>query len=60
VHLDYAFAHRLFDGHLTQVQAAGLVSADELTRWWQHLTEAETAGQFHVGQLGFVVSGRKR
>jgi SAM-dependent methyltransferase len=60
VHLDYAFAHRLFDGHLTKVQAAGVVSADDCIRWWQHLTHAEEAGQFHAGQLGFVVSGRKR
>ena len=60
VHLDYAMAHRLLDGHLTKVQAAGLVSADDIRRWWQHLTEAEAARQFHVGQLGFVVSGRKR
>lgn len=60
IHLDYAFAHRLFDGHLPKVQAAGFVSADELTRWWQHLDQAEAAGQFHAGQLGFVVSGRKR
>jgi ubiquinone/menaquinone biosynthesis C-methylase UbiE len=60
VHLDYAFAHRLFDGHLSKVQAAGVVSAEDCTRWWQHLTHAEAAGQFHAGQLGFVVSGRKR
>jgi ubiquinone/menaquinone biosynthesis C-methylase UbiE len=60
VHLDYAFAHRLFDGHLTTLQATGVISPDELTRWWQHLTQAEAAGQFHAGQLGFVVSGRKR
>lgn len=60
VHLDYAFAHRLFDGHLSAVQAAGIVSTDELTRWWQHLDQAEAAGEFHAGQLGFVVSGRKR
>jgi SAM-dependent methyltransferase len=60
VHLDYAFAHRLFDGHLSKVQAAGIVSTDELTRWWQHLDRAEAAGEFHAGQLGFVVSGRKR
>jgi ubiquinone/menaquinone biosynthesis C-methylase UbiE len=59
-HLDYAFAHRLFDGHLTKVQATGVVSADDCTRWWQHLAQAEAAGQFHAGQLGFVVSGRKR
>lgn len=60
VHTDYVFAHRLFDGYLTTVQAAGVVSADEVTRWWQHLAQAEAAGQFHLGQLGFVVSGRKR
>jgi ubiquinone/menaquinone biosynthesis C-methylase UbiE len=60
VHMDYAFARRLFDGYLTKVQAAGGVSADELTNWWQHLEQAEAAGQFHVGQLGFIVSGRKR
>jgi ubiquinone/menaquinone biosynthesis C-methylase UbiE len=60
VHLDYAFAHRLFDGFLTKVQATGVVSADDCTRWWQQLAQAEAAGQFHAGQLGFVVSGRKR
>jgi len=60
VHMDYAFAHRLFDGHLRTVQAAGGVSAEECTRWWQALAQAEAAGHLHVGQLGFVVSGRKR
>lgn len=60
VHLDYAFAQRLFAGYLRTVQAAGLVSAEECTRWWQHLTQAEAAGHFHAGQLGFVVRGRKR
>jgi ubiquinone/menaquinone biosynthesis C-methylase UbiE len=60
VHMDYAFAHRLFDGHLRTVQAAGVISADDCTRWWQHLAHAEERGQFHAGQLGFVVSGRKR
>ena len=49
VHMDYAFAHRLFDGYLTTVQAAGVVSADELTRWWQHLAQAEAAGQLTAG-----------
>jgi hypothetical protein len=60
VHMDYAFAHRLFDGYLATVQATGVVSADELTRWWQYLEHAEAVGQLHLGQLGFVVSGRKR
>ena len=60
VHMDYAFAHRLFDGYLTTVQEAGVLSEQECTRWWQHLAQAEAAGQFHAGQLGFVVSGSKR
>jgi ubiquinone/menaquinone biosynthesis C-methylase UbiE len=60
VHMDYAFAQRLFAGHLRMVQAAGGVSAEECTRWWQSLEQAEAAGQFHAGQLGFIVSGRKR
>jgi ubiquinone/menaquinone biosynthesis C-methylase UbiE len=60
VHLDYAFAQCLFAGYLRTVQAAGVVSAEELTRWWQALAQAEEAGHLHVGQLGFVVSGRKR
>lgn len=60
VHLDYAFAQRLFAEYLRTVQAAGVVSAEELTRWWQALAQAEEAGHLHVGQLGFVVSGRKR
>lgn len=60
VHMDYAFAQRLFAGYLRTVQAAGVVSAEECTRWWQSLEQAEAAGQFHAGQLGFVVSGRKR
>jgi hypothetical protein len=55
----YAFAHRLFDGHLAKAQETGILSADELARWWDHLEKAEAAGQFHLGFLGFVVSGRK-
>ena len=54
-----AFAHRLFDGHLAKAQQAGVLTADELTSWWHHLEQAEAAGQFHLGILGFVVGGRK-
>jgi ubiquinone/menaquinone biosynthesis C-methylase UbiE len=60
VRIYYAFAHRLLDGHLAKAQAAGILSADELAQWWEHLEKAEAAGQFHLGFLGFVVSGRKR
>lgn len=59
VRLYYVFAHRLFDGHLAKAQAAGVLSANELRGWWEHLEKAEIAGQFHLGILGFVVGGRK-
>jgi ubiquinone/menaquinone biosynthesis C-methylase UbiE len=60
VRIYYAFAQRLLDGHLAKAQATGILSADELTCWWEHLEKAEAAGQFHLGFLGFVVGGRKR
>jgi ubiquinone/menaquinone biosynthesis C-methylase UbiE len=60
VRIPYAIAHRLLDGLLANLQAAGVVSGDELTAWWQPLEQAEAAGQLCFGQLGFVVSGRKR
>lgn len=60
VRIPYAIAHRLFDGLLANLQAAGDVSADELTAWWQPLEQAEASGHLSLGQLGFVVSGRKR
>jgi ubiquinone/menaquinone biosynthesis C-methylase UbiE len=53
------FVHRLFDGHLAKAQQAGVLSADELASWWKHLEQAEAAGQFHLGILGFIVGGRK-
>ena len=47
-------------GHDTFRRVLSRLDPDELTRWWQHLDQAEAAGEFHAGQLGFVVSGRKR
>jgi len=60
VRIPYAIAHHLFDGLLANLQAAGSVSVEALTQWWQPLEQAEEAGQLCFGQLGFVVSGRKR
>jgi ubiquinone/menaquinone biosynthesis C-methylase UbiE len=60
VHIPYAIAHHLFDGLLANFQATGGVSTDELAAWWQSLEQAEAAGHLVLGQLGFVVSGRKR
>jgi len=57
--LDYAFFQHVFGGMLQRAQAAGAVSAEELTRFWRTLEEAEQAGHFFAGTGGFVVSGRK-
>jgi ubiquinone/menaquinone biosynthesis C-methylase UbiE len=59
IRLDYAFTHRLLDGMLASAQAAGLLSADALEIWWNHLAAAEAAGLFFGGCLGFVVAGTK-
>jgi ubiquinone/menaquinone biosynthesis C-methylase UbiE len=51
--------HAFSDGHLAKAQQAGVLSADALASWWKHLEQAEAAGQFHLGILGFIVGGRK-
>jgi hypothetical protein len=59
VRLPYAIAHALFDGLFAHLQAAARVSAEALAQWWQPLEQAEAAGQWCCGQLGFLVCGRK-
>ncbi|MGH9720858.1 MAG: methyltransferase domain-containing protein [Bryobacteraceae bacterium] len=59
VRIDCSFAHRLFDGHLKRAQGAGSISAAELATWWSYLEQAEAAGGFHAGFLGYIVAGKK-
>jgi ubiquinone/menaquinone biosynthesis C-methylase UbiE len=54
-----AFAHRLFDAHLAQAVAAGMLPEKELRLWWKDLERAEEQGRLLAGLLGFVVSGTK-
>ena len=54
-----AFAHLLFDAHLAQAVAAGVLPENELRSWWADLERAEEKGSFLVGMIGFVVSGTK-
>jgi SAM-dependent methyltransferase len=53
------FAHRPFDGHLSQAVAAGALPENELSSWWTYLEPAEERGHVLAGLLGFVVSGTK-
>jgi len=50
---------RLVFGTLEAAVSKGKVSTHELNEWWGGLDEADTAGQFYMGHLGFVVCGRK-
>jgi ubiquinone/menaquinone biosynthesis C-methylase UbiE len=57
--LDYAFFQLAFRGILQRAQVADAVSAEELTRFWDALEQAEKEQHFFARVGGFVVSGRK-
>jgi ubiquinone/menaquinone biosynthesis C-methylase UbiE len=57
--LDYTFFQKVFTGILQRAQASGAISAEELTRFWNELEQAEQEKRFFAGVGGFVVSGRK-
>ncbi len=57
--LDYAFFQLAFRGILQRAQAAGTLSEEELTRFWQALEQAEQEQHFFARVGGFIVSGRK-
>ena len=59
VHIPYVIARPLLEGVLATTQATGSLLAEELTRWWQYLEQAEAAGQCYIGQVGFMVQGTK-
>jgi ubiquinone/menaquinone biosynthesis C-methylase UbiE len=56
---NFAGYKMVFGGTLDQAAQRGELHAEELTGWWAALEQAEQAGNFFVGLLGFVVSGRK-
>jgi SAM-dependent methyltransferase len=55
----YASAHGVFDGVVAKAMTQGVLSSEEVTRWWQDLAQAQSRGLFHFGFLGFVVAARK-
>jgi hypothetical protein len=59
VHIPYVIARHRLEGVVATTQATGSLLAEELTRWWQYLEQAEAAGQWYVGQVGFMVQETK-
>jgi ubiquinone/menaquinone biosynthesis C-methylase UbiE len=55
---DYAYFKMVFGGLLQEAQAAGKVSGEEVTRFWDELSQADQKLRL-FGYVGFVVGGRK-
>ncbi len=56
--IDYAYFQIVFGGLLQEAQAAGGVSSEEVTRFWNELAQADREQRL-FGYVGFVVGGRK-
>ncbi|HEX6292406.1 MAG TPA: methyltransferase domain-containing protein [Herpetosiphonaceae bacterium] len=56
---NFAGYKMVFGGTLEQAVQTGQLDAAELADWWSSLEQAEQAGHFFVGLLGFVVYGHK-
>jgi ubiquinone/menaquinone biosynthesis C-methylase UbiE len=59
VFIHYAFAELLLGGHLTAVQANGMLSADRARAWWEYLQRADHAGHLLISFTAFIVVGVK-
>ncbi len=55
---DYVYFQMAFGGLLQDAQAAGKVSGEEVTRFWNLLEQADREQRL-LGYVGFVVGGRK-
>ena len=55
----YAMFRRVVSGTLTQAVQRSQIPSTELNVWWQTLEQAEAAGRFFAGFLGFLVCGRR-
>jgi ubiquinone/menaquinone biosynthesis C-methylase UbiE len=54
----YAMYRRVVGGTIAQAVRAGQLSSTEVDTWWRDLEQAEAAGHFFAGFLGFLVYGR--
>jgi ubiquinone/menaquinone biosynthesis C-methylase UbiE len=57
--IDRPFAELLWGGHLTRVQQAGTLTADEVATWWNDLSRADEERLFLAGLTAFIVAGTK-
>jgi len=49
-----------FEGHVDKCVQQRLISPQDAERWWQHLKESDSAGEFHCGAIVFTATGEKR
>ena len=57
--ISYPSLELLLGGHLSRVQAAGVLSLEDVERWWTHLREAHEAGTFFYDFTALIVAGTK-
>ncbi|GCE13528.1 methyltransferase domain-containing protein [Tengunoibacter tsumagoiensis] len=57
--LNYNFFRMAFEGNLQRAQAAGVISLEELSRFWEALEQAEQNQLFFAGVGGFIIKGQK-
>lgn len=56
----FAFWHLLLDRHVDGLRESGVLTADQIQRWWAELATADAAGVFTGGITAFLVSGTRR
>jgi ubiquinone/menaquinone biosynthesis C-methylase UbiE len=59
VFIPYTFAELLLGGHLTAVQASGVLTPQQAQEWWEYLQQADAAGTLLIGFTAFIVVGTK-
>jgi hypothetical protein len=57
--LTLEFYDLLLGGHLVRVQDAGLLTPEEVERWWTDLCAKNEHGEFVAALNAFIVAGTK-
>jgi ubiquinone/menaquinone biosynthesis C-methylase UbiE len=60
INLPFSMARIGLGGHVDKCVQQAVVSPQDAERWWQHLEEANAAGEFHGGAIVFTAVGEKR
>ena len=59
INVPFEMVRIAFGGHVDKCVQQGLISSQDAERWWQHLEEANAAGEFHAGSIVFTAAGEK-